>query len=81
MGTTKEQRAAIVADVTANLAVDNLRAAGFSKKLDELYIAGKVTNEQIIAALKKHYGAEKPAKKMPIKNQELRQALASTVSR
>lgn len=58
MKTTREQRAAFVADVNANLAVDNLRVSAASKKLDDLYIAGKVTNDQIIAAMKNHYAAK-----------------------
>ena len=58
MKTTREQRAAFVADVNANLAVDNLRISAASKKLDDLYIAGKITNDQIIEAMKNHYAAK-----------------------
>lgn len=68
--TTREQRAAIIKNVNANLAVDNLRPPAFSKKLDELYIAGKITNEQIIEALKKHYLAKQNQRKEGANNHD-----------
>lgn len=53
METTREQRAAHVKDVLANLAVDNLIPNQETQKLFDLYISGQNTISEIIEQSKK----------------------------